>query len=271
MPDSTAAGEDDLGAVGIPGIGEGRNVSICNELVAINILQVNGDTQFLGSSIHTLNKAVAVTHDRTDCHTTQVADVSIAQLDNCVTGHVTCQMLLINGAVDIVHVDIVGEIPVVGVVVVGFTLQGNSGFQNITGSNVQSDEFYFRINFRNLSDGRAMGKTRQNNHIVTLGNSQVNCCNTGSNVAGSGTVVLGFNVMISAKLRAGFPGSLIERLVGDFTVVSNHSNLVGAFAAFGRFPATAGSQREDHDDCQQQCQNLFHFCSSNVLLIFFIV
>ena len=41
------------------------------------------------------------------------------------------------------------------------------------------------------------------------------------------------------------------------------------YAAFGRFPATAGSQREDHDDCQQQCQNLFHFCSSNVPLIFF--
>ena len=151
--------------------------------------------------------------------------------------------------------DVIGQVPVVGIVVVALTLQGNAALQQIALGNVQSDELDVGVVAGDLGNGAAEGVAGHYDDIVALSDGQLHGCHTAGGIVGSGLVVLDFNVVVLAELHAGFPGGLVEGLVGDITVVRDHGNLVTV--SLGSLSATGG-QGHDHDQSQQQSQNLLH-------------
>ena len=101
--DTAAAGEYDLGAVGlIPGIHNGSDVGIAVELTAVDVVQLDiGETQSSRSGVNALYEAVAVTHNSGNGHAAQEAQVLIAQLHGGVAGHVAAELFLVHRAVQV--------------------------------------------------------------------------------------------------------------------------------------------------------------------------
>ena len=175
----------------------------------------------------------------------------VTEFHGCVTGHVTAELFLVNCAVDVAEVSIFIHIPVVWVVVIGFTLQSNSCFQNIAGCDVQSDEFHIRIICCNFSDGAAEGITRHNDDIVSVIVSFFNHGNTFGGAVTGGFVVGEVDTIGIAPGFGRFISGLVEGLVSDITIVSDHSN-----AHFIR--RGYSHDRQNHHDGQNNSKKFFH-------------
>ena len=97
--DAAAAGEDDLGAVGVPALHTGGDVCIAVELAAVEVVDVDVGAQLLSSSVSALHVAVAVTDDSGDSHAAEEAQLGLAVLNDSVASHITCLLLLEGDAV----------------------------------------------------------------------------------------------------------------------------------------------------------------------------
>ena len=132
--------------------------------------------------------------------------MAVAQLHGGVAGHVAAQLFLIHSAV---HVG--GH----GVVLAQIAL-----------CHVQRDEGHVGIQLRGLLDGLGKGVAGHHDDVVAVSHSGVHHGHTlGGGVTG-GLVVLELQALGVTELLAGLIGGLVEGLVGDIAVVSNHSHLI---------------------------------------------
>ena len=113
-----------------------------------------------------------------------------------------------------------------------------------------------------LNDGAAESIAGHHDNIVALFDSILNHSHTVSGVVAVGLEVLKGNFVLLSESLAGLIGGLVEGLVRDITVVSNHGDfVVTGFAAIVVLLA-AGKQGQSHDKSQKQRKNLFHVKST---------
>ena len=260
--DAAAAGEDNLHAQGlIPVVHVSGDIAVAKELVAVDVFHHNliGDAHFHGSGVSALHEAIAEPLHGGNGHAAQHAQVGVAQLHGGVAGHVAAQLFLIHSAV---HVG--GH----GVVLAQIALR-----------HVQRDEGHVGIQLRGLLDGLGKGVAGHHDDVVAVSHSGVHHGHTlGGGVTG-GLVVLELQALGVTELLAGLIGGLVEGLVGDIAVVSNHSHLIsgglgvaailriGTPVSGGVVPAAAGDQGQGHHQCQEQCKKLLHWNLPSFVLL----
>ena len=266
--DAAAAGEDDLSAALIPGIHHSGDVGVAEELAAVDVVDLDiGETHVGRSGVNALHEAVAVTDDRGNGHAAEEAEVLIAELHSRVTGHVAAELFLINSAVDVAHVNVLVEVPILGGVVVGFARLGNGGLEQVAGGDVERDELHIGELGSGLNDGAAESVAGHNDDIEAIVNGLFDHGDTVGGVIAGGLEVAELDAVVLGKRLAGLIGGLVEGLVGDVAVVGDHGDFVGDLVGvatgvlvigLGLVLLAASDQRQSHDQSQNHSKKLFH-------------
>ena len=134
--------------------------------------------------------------------------------------------------------------------------------------NVKNDKMNIRICRRDVNNSLGKCKARQNQNIVAFFNRLLHRCLTILIGIGRRLLVGKFDPVLFRPALRRFVRDLVKRLIGDISVVCNHSDLhrcrrlrrrcrrcrlhvVGLLAA-------AACQRKRHERSQCKTQNLFH-------------
>ena len=256
--DAAAAGEHDFHTQGlIPVVHVSGDVGVAGEGVAVDILHSGGGAQIGSRGVSALNEAIAIADHSGDGHAAQEAQVGVAHLHSSVAGHVAAQLFLIHSAVHVggQHIGIRGGITV-----------GVEGIE-IQLAHVQRHEGHVGIGLGGLLDGVSESIAGHDDDIVALVHSGLDHGHAlGGGVTGGLEVVERDTVGLAVGL-AGLIGGLVERLVGNVTVVGDHGDahisgaLSGSLFALGRslLRAAAGNQGQGHHQCKRQSKKLLHW------------
>ncbi len=166
--------------------------------------------------------------------------MTIAHLHSSVAGHVAAQLFLIHSAV---HV----------------AVQGNAVAQ-VALAHVQSDEAYVGIHILHFSDGTAESIAGHHDDVVAVFHSGFHHGNTLSGGVAIGLVILEVNAVGLSESLAGFIGGLVEGLVSNVAIVSDHCDTVG-----GLIGSSKRNCAQCHRDNKQQRDELLHILVSSLL------
>ena len=202
-------------------------------MVAVHVF--NGNFLFLahfnGSGVAALHEAVAVADDGGNRHAAQEAQMGVAQLHSSIASHVAAQLFLIHSAVH------VGR-------------QFNAA--QVALRHVQRHELDIGVVVLHFGDSAAKGITGHHDHVVAFFSGLFDHGHTLGGGVASGLEVGEINAVLFRPLLAGFVGSLVEGLVGDIAVVGDHRHAHRVFSRRDR------NHRQNHDERQDHCQELFH-------------
>ena len=261
VEDGAAAGEDDLGAVLVPAGGQGLQLSGGLEALAVfpGVVHLDLDVLFGCSSLGALNVTVAVTAAGIvrAAATAAEAELGVAFHDGSIAGQVAA--LLFTGA------------------------DGSEVGHAVDGRTVNEHELGVREFLRGLLEGSALQEAGGHNDLCAVVDSGLHGVVTiviGGLVAVGGLIVLvGLAVGIGVQLHA-VVSALVEGLVLQIAHVGDERDLILAIAGrhfvrdvvclHSRFFAvvflarvlivlgTAGAQRKDHDEREEQSNELLH-------------
>ena len=237
---SASAGEDDFGSFCIPGGSQSLYFRSSIESACVVVFHIYaGQTQFFCRIFSTLNKSISESDNSRNCHSAHEAQFGVAIFNSCITSQITGLFFCKE---DSYCVGIGSEITVVCIV----------------GCSVNQNEVYFRIQFLSQVNGFFKQESGGYDHFCSTFNSQLN----GSQVSVGAlfcrfVVLMGNSVFLCIRYNT-FPCSLVEGLVIDGSYIRDHGDIVGCgFGSFG-LSASAGSQREDQNQYQQNCYYFFH-------------
>ena len=172
--------------------------------------------------------------------------MGVAHLHSSVAGHVAAQFFLIHSAVYVGGQGVVTQVAL---------------------APVQRHEGHVGISLGGLLDGVSESIAGHHDDSVALVHSGLDHGHAlGGGVTGGLEVVERDTVGLAVSL-AGLVGGLVERLVGNVTVVGDHGDaeisgaLSGSLAALGGslLLAAAGNQGQGHHQCKRQSKKLLHW------------
>ena len=112
-----------------------------------------------------------------------------------------------------------------------------------------------------LNDGAAESIAGHHDDIEALFHGALDHSHTVSGIIAGGLIILELDFVLLGESLAGLIGGLVEGLVGDVTVVGDHSDLVLGFVLVLvtiAFLFAAGKEGQGHNKSQEQSKILFH-------------
>ena len=227
--DAAAAGEDDLGAGGVPAFHLGGDVGVAEELAAIGVVDLDRGAQLNSRRVRALHEAVAVALHGRNRHAAEEAQLGVAVLHDRVAGQVARLLLAEHGAVQVL-------------------LRIHAA--QIAGGNVNRDEVHIRVQLLRLRDSLAEQIARADDDLRALGHGQVDGIQTLVGAVSARLIVL---IGLAVGLGIGFnalPAGLVEGFVVDGANVGHERNLGGQRGG--------GGHRKQRGQNEQYGKDLFH-------------
>ena len=191
--DAAAAGEDDLGALGVPAVHLGGDVGIAVELAAVGVLDLDGGAHLNRSGVRALHEAVAVALHRRNGHAAQEAQLGVAVLHSSVARAVAGLLLAEHGAVEVVL---------------------RVGAQ-VARRHVDGDELDLRIHVLHGSSSLAEQEARHDDDLRAVGHSLVDGVEALIGAVSGGLIVLIAEALRGSESLNALPAGLVEGLVVD--------------------------------------------------------
>ena len=199
--DAAAAGEDDLGALGVPAGSLILDVVAGVEGVAVPVLHLHLDAHFLRGVLSALDEAIAKADDRRHVHAADVAQLGVAVLDHGVAREEAGLLLLIED---------------------GNGVGGVAAFR----LGVQHDKVHVRVGGLRLASRRGEQVAGQDDDLGAVAHGVVDLLEAGLVRVLAGAVVgVGQAVFLGVGHHA-LIGTLVEGLVVDVAHVGDQGQLV---------------------------------------------
>ena len=173
-----------------------------------------------------------------NCHSAEESELCVSQLNCCVTSHVACDLFLVNSAEYVRCVE--------------FSL---AVCCEVSLGNVECYELCVRIKRCYFIDSVCKCITRHYDYVVAFLDCFFDWRNTVSCWVGCRFLICEVNTVLFTESLASLISGLVEGLVSNVTIVSNHCYLHAAFICSSFITAataaTASCKWEYHQSCEE--------------------